>query len=87
MIAATASTPSRKRQRGRPLELGATCLLLGVLLGDTPIIRHEFGYLSRAGFTGLEYTDVFFNQVGKHSSFGLLDILFLQDFSSGSEKD
>lgn len=49
---ASASAPSRERQRGRPLELGATYLLLGVLLEDTPILGHEFGFLSRATLRG-----------------------------------
>ena len=44
---ASAGALSRKRQRGRPLELGATCLLLGVLPGDTSLIGHEFQFLSR----------------------------------------
>jgi hypothetical protein len=44
---ASASPLTRKRQRGRPPELGATCLLLGVLLEDTPILGHEMENLSR----------------------------------------
>lgn len=48
VIAASASTLSRKHQHGRLLELGGANLLLGALLEDTVLLGHEFGFLSRA---------------------------------------
>jgi hypothetical protein len=47
VIAASAGVLSRKHQRGRPLRLGATNILLGVLLGDTSLLGHEMRILSR----------------------------------------
>ena len=84
VIAASAGALSRKRQYDRLLELGGANLLLGALLEDTSLLGHEFRFLSRLTLTSPQHAGVFLDQVGKHRSPGLLDVLLFEHFSSGS---